>query len=337
MLGRVSPVRLLVAGLALLAVVAAVLWLVPSEDYIFLPDRARPVEPLVRVEGERSRAEPGGIYLVDVLVRRASLLERLIPEIRSGSTLVPESAVTPPGVSQQQRRQGDIREMERSQEIGAAVALRALGYRVKASPVGALVAAVIPDTPAVGSVRPGDVIVAANGERVLGPRELRTAMSGSRPGQRVRLTPRAGRKLRRVEVTTVSDPETPRRAIIGVVVEQAATIGLPVRVRIETGNIGGPSAGLAFALDIVDELGRDVTRGRRIAATGQLELDGTVLPVGGLKQKTIGARETGMDVLLVPAGENAAVARRYAEGLTVLPVRTFEQALHTLTTLAGGR
>ncbi len=181
------------------------------------------------------------------------------------------------------------------------------------------------------------MIVAANGERVLGPRELRAAMSGRRPGQRVRLTLRAGQKLRRIELRTVSDPETPRRAIIGVVVEQAADIGLPVRVRIETGNIGGPSAGLAFALDVVDELGRDVTRGRRIAATGQLELDGTVLPVGGLKQKTIGARETGMDVLLVPAGENAAVARRYAEGLTVLPVRSFDQALRRLATLARGR
>jgi PDZ domain-containing protein len=336
-LGRLSPARLLVGGVVLLAIVAAVLWLVPSGDYLFLPDRARPVEPLVRVQGERPRSRAGGIYLVDVLVRRANLLERLVPSIRSGSTLVPESAITPPGVTQQQRRQADARAMERSQEIGATVALRALGYRVPAIPAGALVTAVLSDTPAVGKLHPGDVIVAVDGERVRSPRTLRRAMRSRRPGERVQLAVRRGGAVRRVDVTTVADPETPGRAIIGIVVDQAANIRLPVRVRIETGNIGGPSAGLAFALDIVDELGRNVTHGRRVAATGQLDIDGSVLPVGGLKQKTIGARETGVDVLVVPAGENAAVARRYADGLTVLAVRTFRQALYILATSRRAR
>ena len=332
MLGRLSPARLLVGGLVLLAIVAAVLWLVPSNDYIFLPDRARPVEPLVHVQGERPSSRAGGIYLVDVLVRQANLLERLVPSIRSGSTLVPESAITPPGVTQQQRRQADARAMERSQEIGAAVALRALGYRVPAVPAGALVTAVLSDTPAVGKLRPGDVVVAVDGERVRSPLALRRVMRGRRPGDRVQLAVRREGTVRRVDVSTVVDPETPDRAIIGIVVDQAATIRLPVRVRIETGDIGGPSAGLAFALDIVSELGRNVTHGRRVAATGQLDIDGSVLPVGGLKQKTIGARETGVDVLVVPAGENAAVARRYADGLTVLAVRSFRQALRALAT-----
>jgi Lon-like protease len=312
--------------------VAAALWLLPSDAYIFLPDKAKAVEPLVHVQGEKDRPGPGGIYLVDVLVRRANLLERLIPRIHDGSTLVPRSQFDVPGVSQKEREQADLEEMVRSQDIGAAVALRALGYAVKAVANGVLVETVIDGTPAVGKLKPGDVITAVNGRKVTSLVGLRKALAARPPGADVTLTVRDGDDLRRVRLRTVADPDRPRRPFIGIGVGQAASIRLPVRVRVNTGDIGGPSAGLAFALDIVDELGRDVDRGHRVAATGQLQLDGTVLDVGGLKQKTIGARQSGMEVMLVPVG-NAAEARRYAGGLKVFPVRTFDQALRVLATL----
>ena len=114
----------------------------------------------------------------------------------------------------------------------------------------------------------------------------------------------------------------------------AADIRLPVPVRIDAGGVGGPSAGLAFALEVMEKLGRNVDRGYRVAATGQMELDGTVAPIGGVKQKTFGARAAGADVFLVPAaGDNAAEARRYAHGLRIIAVQSFPQALRALATL----
>jgi PDZ domain-containing protein len=110
-------------------------------------------------------------------------------------------------------------------------------------------------------------------------------------------------------------------------------ISLPVPVRIDLGQVGGPSAGLAFALDVVEELGHDIDRGHKVAASGELSLDGAVGPVGGLKQKTIGARRAGVDVFLVPVGENAEEARRYAGSMEVVPVKSFRQALRVLATL----
>ena len=104
-------------------------------------------------------------------------------------------------------------------------------------------------------------------------------------------------------------------------------------MEIDLGSVGGPSAGLAFALDIVEELRGGVDRGRRIAATGQIELDGSVTPVGAIKQKVIGARRAGADVFLVPAGDNAAVARRHAGDLRVIAVESFGQALRALATV----
>ena len=136
-----------------------------------------------------------------------------------------------------------------------------------------------------------------------------------------------------IEVGTVASPDEPSRPIVGVQVEQSSDIRLPIDVEIDLGGVGGPSAGLAFALDIVEELRGDVDRGLDVAATGAIELDGDVLPIGGVKQKVIGARRTGADVFLVPAGDNAAEARRHAGDLRIIPVESFRQALRELATL----
>jgi PDZ domain-containing protein len=342
---RVTPGRLAAAGIVLLVVFAGILAFAPSEDaYLFLPDdSAHAVAPLVTVEGEKPDGDGGGIFYVNVVVRQATLFEHLcdsvgtcrdhvLPRLHEGADLVPARSLNPTGLSEEERRRGNLREMSRSQQIAAAVALRELGYDVKATPVGVLVAVVQPGTPAAGRLQPTDVIVSLDRDQIRTVEELRESLAGKTPGDRVDVTVRRGDTLKRFRVGTFARPEAPKRAFMGVIVEQAADVELPIDVRIETGDVGGPSAGLAFALDVVDELGRNVDRGRKIAVTGELELDGGVAPVGGLKQKTIGARRSGVDVFVVPAGENAAEARRYAGDMRVVPVRTFQQALRTLST-----
>jgi PDZ domain-containing protein len=131
----------------------------------------------------------------------------------------------------------------------------------------------------------------------------------------------------------VNDPQEPGHALIGFEPAQAARIKLPIRVSIDAGNVGGPSAGLAFALEVMQQLGSNVDRGHRIAATGEMELNGAVAPIGGVRQKVVDARKARVDAFLVPAGDNARVARRYAGSLRIVPVRTFGQALQALATL----
>ena len=166
-----------------------------------------------------------------------------------------------------------------------------------------------------------------------GPADLRRIVESHKPGDTVRLTIHRGSQLKQIVVGTVADSAHPGHALIGVFVDQAAFIKLPITVKINAGSVGGPSAGLAFALDVLEELGRNVDHGHRIAATGQIELDGTVSAIGGVEQKTIGVRRSGIDVFLVPAGDNAAEARRYAHGLRIVPVHSFRQALLALATL----
>jgi Lon-like protease len=335
-----TPVRMFVAGLVLFGL-AAFLYLAPSDEYILLPDRARPLAPFVKVKGERPDRDGGGIYYVAVEVKKASVLEKLFHGLHDGATLVPAAAIRSRGESESQHRRVELRAMALSQEVGAAVALKALGYRVGVQSPGTEIEGIDPRGPAAGKLRPRDIVVTVDGQRAPSLVDLRRLIRSHKPGDPVELTVRRGEQIRRVKVKTIPDPRNPSRPIIGVLtscVSQTFTkIELPLPVRIDLGQVGGPSAGLAFALDVVEELGHDVDRGHKVAATGEMCVDGTVVAVGGLKQKTIGARRAGMDVFLVPAGENTSEARRYAGSMRVIPVNSFRQALRELATIPRKR
>ena len=329
-----SAGRVVSAGLVLAAVAVGLAFFLPSNSYLILPDGAKPLAAKVKVENEKPANDDGGIFYVDVIVRKASLLEELISSLRpDGAELVPAHAIVPPGSNFEERRRQNLRQMDRSQEVAAAVALREQGLDVRAEPEGALVVAVAGDVPAADKLQPTDVIVAVDGEAVKTPGDLRRLIGAKKPGAVVELRIRAGGKLRTESVKTIESPDEAGRAIVGIQVEQSARIVLPIDVEIDLGGVGGPSAGLAFALDVLEELGRDVDRGYKVAVTGEIELDGDVGPIGGVKQKTLGARDAGVDVFLVPAGDNAEEAKRNANGLRIIAVESFQQALRELATL----
>ena len=324
-----SPKWLALAGVTLLAVAALVAYVVPSGDtYIVLPDRAKPVEPTLNVEGAKPDDDGGGIYFVDVVIRRASLLEEALPSINDDAELVPANQFNPTGVTDRQRRLSSRLEMTTSQRIASVVALRHLGYKPRVD-VGLSVASVLPDRPAQGKLEVGDVILAVNGRTVKDPRELRRQIAAG-GGAPVRFRIRRDGRPRTVTIRPVRDPEA--GLVVGIEVGQSVDPHLPIDIEINTGDVGGPSAGLAFALALLEDLGRDVDHGRKVAVTGALALDGTVLPVGGIHQKVVGARRTGAQLFVVPAGDNAREARRYADGMRVLPVKSFRQALRELAT-----
>lgn len=326
-----TPGRLLTLGLALLATALALIVL-PSGQYIFLPDRAHPVAPLVTVPGGHAPTR-GSVYFVDVVVRKATLLERLLGGLHQGADLYPASAVNPPGVNDRSRQRIDLQDMHRSEQIAAAVALKAAGRKVVLRSTGALVDAVEPGLPAADKLEPDDVITAIDGTHVTSSSAVNTLMRRHRVGDVVRFTVRRGTQTLVLPVGTVAPSSGPRRPIVGVLLEDAVDVRLPIPVRIDAGGIGGPSAGLAFALDVLAELKAGVLHGHKVAATGEIFPDGSVGPIGGVRQKTIGAREAGVDVFLVPAGENAQEAKKDADGLRVVPVKNFPQALHALATL----
>jgi PDZ domain-containing protein len=329
---RLTPWRAVGALVVLLLATVLILVRIPSGQYVLLPDIAHPVAPLVKVEGARTPSGAGSIYFLDVIEKKASEFEKLFPWIHSDATFEPAGDVVPPCSTTQQALQAQLQEMAFSQRVAATVALRRLGYHVVVRPTGVVVSQLIAGTNAPCKLQPMDVIVAVDGTPTPTISALHKVLVRVKPGAVVSLQVRRSGRLRTVRIKTVA--VAPGHALVGFAPEQAATFKLPIRVSIDAGNVGGPSAGLAFALEVMQKLGRNVTHGYRVAATGEMELDGTVAPIGGVRQKVADAHKADVDVLLVPAGDNAKVARRYApKQLRVIPVRSFAQALRALATL----
>ncbi len=336
MLGRLlTPFRLASAGLIVLVATLVILVTRGSDSYLEIPDKAHPLADLVKVPGAKTQEDGGGIYYVDVLLKPASLLESLVPVVRpEGSDLIDRTQIVEPGISDHERFKLDLATMKVSQAIASVVALRQLGFRVPIRPDGVRVVAVTSGSHAAGLLRPGDVIIAANGNPVRTRTDLAAVLAHLQPGDAVKIEVRRGDKKLTFSIRTTADRQDPKRAIIGVLPIQALRVHLPFPIEFNLRKVGGPSAGLAFALELLEKKGRDVDHGYKIAATGEIQLDGSVTRIGGIKQKTIGARKSHVDVFLVPVdGDNAREAKRYAHGLRIIPVKSFQQALQALATL----
>lgn len=230
-------------------------------------------------------------------------------------------------------------------DVAAALGLQAAGVSVDfAEPVGAVVARVVPGAPAEGALQPGDVVTAVDGEQVHSAGGLVRAVRRSQ-GEPMQLQLRRGEDERRVTVSTGPIPGMEESGLGVQVTDLPPDVDLPVPVVVDTGPIGGPSAGLMIALTVFDMMADDdLANGRRIAGTGSIDMHGQVQPIGGIALKVVASHRAGVDVFLAPAEqyEDAAAAVPEGSDLQVVGVGTVEEALEALAdaakpTAAGGR
>jgi Lon-like protease len=327
------------SGLGVLIVVVAGAWLLatPSNEYVLLPDDPHPADAVVSVGGVKPTIskDGSGIYYLDVLVHRASLPESWIARFEDGADTLPASELVPPGGSQSDLDRVDHLTFQDSRTVAGVVALRALGRKVTVEPTGVTFDGVESAAPAArAGLRPGMVITAIDGVPVLEVAVLRTQLQGRKPGSAIHLTVLDGSKTIELHTVMTSDPQEKGHAIIGVlgVHDAPPKAKLPVTVTITPRGLGrGPSAGLAFTLEVYDVLsGHHLAKGRKIAVTGTMDLAGDVGPIGGVRQKVLGARLQHVDLVLVPDA-NAADARAAAGGrVKVIAVSSFREALTAL-------
>jgi PDZ domain-containing protein len=229
--------------------------------------------------------------------------------------------------------------MTNSQLTATIAGLRAAGYELDESAGGAEVVAIVDDAAVVDDdVAVGDVVVAVDGTAVTTSDDAVEAVQRVEPGDDVELRFERDGEPRTVTVTAGANPDDPSSPFLGVLL--ADHFDLPVTVDIDAGNIGGPSAGLLFALSIVDLLGEDdLTAGEVVAGTGTIDRDGNVGAIGGIRQKIVGAtdRDEPATVFLVPAGNfDEAVTAPVAREILLVPVATLDEAHDALTTLSEG-
>jgi PDZ domain-containing protein len=288
-------------------------------------------EPLITIGGRESFPTDGQLDLTTVDVRqRLTLARALRGWFEDEVAVVPRELVFPPDKTVEQVREDNVRSMAMSKDAAIVAALTEVGIPVKTQVV---VATVQPDAPAQGRLEAGDVITAVDGEPVDDGQELRDLVTAREPGDEVQITYRRdGETGEATFATRAAEGEGEPRPIIGVLTEERADP--PFDVQIALDDVGGPSAGLLFALGIIDKLGPEsLTGGGYIAGTGTITPDGQVGPIGGIPQKLIAAKDKGADAFLVPADNCAEAAASAPDGLTLIKVATLDDALAGLEAL----
>jgi len=324
------PVRQRVtAGVGILALIGLVFAL----NFYTLPVVALSPGPMedvlarLKVEGSEVYDSEGKLYLTSVGIDdNVRFYEALLDMANHDVELLPRQVVYPDQRDDQEIDRENAELMDRSKETATVVALREVGYDIE--PSGVEITEVLPGAPAFGRLKPTDRILEADGHEVHSTEQVRAAIQRHKAGERVAFKVE---RIGRTSTVPVQLQQVDGEPRAGIVLRDVFP-ELPVKVSIETQNhIGGPSAGLMFTLSIIDKLTQeDLTAGRRIAGTGEIALDGGVLPVGGVAEKLVAVERMGVQTFFIPEDNCAGVRGRVPDGLRLVKVGNVKDALRFL-------
>lgn len=298
--------------------------------FALAPGPAREVLPLIEMEGTPTYRSGGRLLLTTVRVNRIQAVGAVRAMLDPSVRVVPERQVVPRGVTEEEYQEEARSMMDESKVAAVSVALELLTDYPDEHGPGALVQDVVGGSPADGALHPGDLIVAVDDRRIRDVDHLSSLIRATEGRRPVTLTVDTDGEERTVRVWP--EPiEGQGHPVLGVIIVPS----FPFEVAIDSGSIGGPSAGLMWALGAYELLTRqDLLDGREVAGTGSIALDGTVGPVGGIEQKVRAASRAGAQLFLLPA-DNLRAARPLAEDLQLVPVRSLEEAVLALSGADG--
>ncbi|MFE5516027.1 PDZ domain-containing protein [Streptomyces sp. NPDC056529] len=305
-------------------------------------------EPVLQISGRKTYPTDGHLNMTTVRVTgadyRMNAVEAVYGWLAHDNVVVPHDTLYPDGKTEEQSSQENAEEFSQSQESAKVAALGELGIPVVSRVV---VATVVKGAPAEGKLHAGDVIKAVDGVPIAEQSDVAAQVTKRKPGQDVEFTivpakeaaaaEKAGKEpttTRKVVITTTTSEEGDR-AVVGI---QAGTDHVfPFTIDIKLADVGGPSAGLMFALGIIDKLTPEsLTGGRFVAGTGTIDDKGKVGPIGGIEMKLVGARNAGAQYFLTPADNCATAASDIPDGLTLVKVDTIDDATKSLEKLRKG-
>jgi Lon-like protease len=340
----VLAVLLLAIGIAIAAA-----WPINVPYYTLSPGPVYDASDFITVVDHGATQDAGGeLFFLTVALKEANLFEWAAAQVSPKVDLAPRENIRPDGTTSEELRQANLDRMQESQLNAKFVALSELGYGPTLVGTGGLVQSTVEGTGADGVILPGDVIVAIDGHPVAFSDDVRELLADKEIGDSVTLTVErpvdqptepvtpeelpAGDEVETLELTVVLGPhvDDPTKPMMGILVGNNQPIyDFPVEIDMDSKNIGGPSAGMMFTLEIINQLtpNFDITGGRRIAGTGTIAQDGTVGPIGGIRQKVFAAIDAGATVVFVPA-DNYDDALDAANGdIEVVRVETIDDPL----------
>jgi PDZ domain-containing protein len=341
------------APLVAFVLIAAGSTVITVPYYTIAPGSARQVNDLISAPPDHRYPARGKVLLTTVSLRRATAFEAFTGWLDSETDVVPEEQILGTTKPEDLRRQ-NLQLMDDSKQVAVVVALRRLGYPVGEHGDGARLEEITPGSPADGRLHQFEVVKAVDGRAVSLSSDVVGAIGQRRPGEviRIEVDPGGGAPRRVEDVPLGVAPAdrstcTPHAAgtpvapgalgCLGVRLQTAnRTFDMPFDITVDSAGIGGPSAGLAFTLGVLDTVTPgELTGGHTVAVTGTIDIDGRVGPVGGVAQKTAAVRAAGIDVFLVPPQEYEDARAHAGRDVRIVRVATLEEALVALGRQGG--
>ncbi|MFG2971738.1 PDZ domain-containing protein [Streptomyces sp. NPDC048331] len=300
--------------------------------------------PVLNIAGRKTYPTSGHLNMTTVRVTGAdydmSLVEAVYGWLAGDNIVLPHENLYPNGKTEAESTQENAEEFSQSQQSAKVAALKELGIPVTAR---VIVSTVVKASPSEGKLHAGDVIKSVDGTAVTAPEDVAKLVTLHKPGEPVEFTivpaeaAKAGNENPAASKVTITagKAEGDGHAIVGIRAGTDHTF--PFTIDIKLADVGGPSAGLMFALGIVDKLTpEDLTGGKFVAGTGTITDEGKVGPIGGIQMKTIGARQAGAEYFLTPAENCASAASNVPDGLTLVKVSTIGDATKALEKISKG-
>lgn len=309
--------------------------------YIYKPGGADALDPIVSVDGgTKSR---GDMHLVTVSGGQATPIQYAWAKILPHYEIMPLDKVMPKGITDEEYLMRQLQMMESSQEASTVVAYKAANKYIDITYAGVFVASIVKGMPADGKLKIGDQITAIDGKVINDAEELVAYVDNKKQGDTISLEIIRDEEQLTQNMALQTFPEDKDKAGIGIALVTDRDVEVEPEVKFSSGNIGGPSAGLMFSLEIYDQLTKaDLTKGYQIAGTGEIDYSGNVNRIGGIDKKVIAADREGCDFFFAPnengaSGSNYELAKKTAEeigtDMKVIPVDTFGDALRYLEKL----
>jgi PDZ domain-containing protein len=312
-------------SILLIAAAIGVSW-IRLPYYSFGPGPAREVAPLIHVEDVRTYGSAGHLVMTTIRFDKLTALGMLATWIDPHRSVEAEDVVYPPGLSPAEETHRAISQMDQSKIDAASVVLRELTDYPKEHGTGALVESVGPGCPADDHLFPGDLITRIDGEPVRSRRQASRLIDAVPVDEPIEFQIEADGQTHDVGLTRGRCPGV-EEPLIGIVLIEP----FPFEIAIESSEVGGPSAGLMWALGLYDLLTPgDLTRGRTIAGTGAIDLEGNIGPIGGAEDKVVAAQSVDADILLVPRGNLEELRGVDTGDVRLIAVSTLADALAAL-------
>ena len=331
---RVKQKKLLLILLSLFIVTSSAA-LIPTDYYFMSP--GPPYQWDIEYGDIDNYLFEGNLFQLTVRRDEANALIYAWSLLNDSYDLYPREVILPDGVTPQELSEISIQNMRTSENVAIAVALKNIGYDIKSKGDGVAVVGLLEDSPVKDKLKKGDLINSINNTDIYSATEFIATLRTYSIGEIVSIG-----LLREIDgikeqifikTTLVEHVEYEGEPMVGFL---ATTVNerfdFPFEIDIKTGNVGGPSAGLMMALNVYNNLiPEDITNSKIIAGTGTIEIDGSVGPVGGIKQKIIAAKRAGAELILVPVANFEEAKQFETDKTAIVAVDSFDEALAVIS------